>query len=254
MTDLPAAVAELVDELSSTSGVVAVTLGGSRALGTNASSSDWDLGVYYRGSLDLTRLAARGTVYPPGSWGRLMNGGAWLRCAGDRVDVLFRDLDAVEHWTRKAEQGQFEVDALLGYIAGVPTYLLTAELASCRTLTGTLPGAPFPPRLATDAPPIWRFCRTFSLSYARVLADRGNRVAAVGQTAKAVFEEAHAVLCERSVWTCNEKRMIDQAELGSVHDLFAHCPSELPELVGWIDVVGERLGASPNDAAPWNSA
>jgi len=254
MTNLPAAVAELVDELSSTSGVVAVTLGGSRALGTNAKASDWDLGVYYRGSLDLTRLAARGTVYPPGSWGRLMNGGAWLRVGGERVDVLFRDLDAVEHWTRKAEQGQFEVDSLLGYLAGVPTYLLAAELASCRTLTGTLPESPFPPRLAAQAPPIWRFCRSFSLSYARVLADRGNRVAAIGQTAKAVFEEAHAVLSERSVWTCNEKRMLDEAELGSVHEMFAHCPSEASDLVRWIDVVGERLGASPNDAAPWNGA
>ena len=254
MTSLPTTVAEIVDELSSTPGVVAVTLGGSRALGTNASSSDWDLGVYYRGSLDLTRLAARGTVYPPGSWGRLMNGGAWLRCGADRVDVLLRDLDAVEHWTRKAEEGQFEVDALLGYIAGVPTYLLAAELASCRTLAGTLPGSAFPPRLAADAPPIWRFCRSFTLSYARVLADRGNRVGAIGQTAKAVVEEAHAVLCERGVWTCNEKRMIDQAELGSVHSLFAECPTQASELVRWIDSVTERLGAAPNDVAPWNYA
>ena len=49
-----------------------------------------------------------------------MNGGAWLRCGGEKVDVLLRDLDVVEHWTRRAEQGEFEVDALLGYLDGVP--------------------------------------------------------------------------------------------------------------------------------------
>jgi hypothetical protein len=31
------------------------------------------------------------------------------------------------------------VDALLGYLAGVPTYILTAELASCRLLRGDIP-------------------------------------------------------------------------------------------------------------------
>src|SRR5258706_14870141 len=71
------------------------TLGGSRAFGYNDASSDWDLGLYYRGAIDLTALAARGDVYPPGSWGRVMNGGAWLRCGGERVDVLLRDLDVV---------------------------------------------------------------------------------------------------------------------------------------------------------------
>jgi len=32
----------------------------------------------------------------PGSWGRLMNGGAWLKI-GERIDVLLRDLTVVEH-------------------------------------------------------------------------------------------------------------------------------------------------------------
>ena len=50
-----------------------------RARDADDDGSDWDLGVYHRGTIDLSRLAVRGEVYPPGSWGRLMNGGAWLR-------------------------------------------------------------------------------------------------------------------------------------------------------------------------------
>ena len=191
----------------------AVALGGSRALGTGEAGSDWDLGLYYRGTIDLAPLTARGTVHPPGAWGRLMNGGAWLRCGGEKVDVILRDLDAVEHWTRRAEQGEFEVDPLLGYLAGVPTYLLTAELASCRVLRGNLPPAPFPPKLAAAGPPWWRFCRSFSLDYARMHARRGDLVGATGQAAKAVMEEAHAILCERGQWVCNEKRLIEAAGL-----------------------------------------
>src|SRR6266699_1645524 len=126
MDDLSQPIAELVNVLAAMPGTVTFVLGGSRALGVNDAGSDWDLGLYYRGTIDLTALAARGVVYPPGSWGRVMNGGAWLRCGGEKVDVLLRDLDVVEHWIRRAEKGEFEVDALLGYVAGVPTYVLSA--------------------------------------------------------------------------------------------------------------------------------
>src|SRR6266581_900757 len=209
MNDLPQPIAELVDELAAMPGTVAVVLGGSRALGSNDVGSDWDLGLYYRGEIDLTALAARGTVYPPGSWGRVMNGGAWLRCGGEKVDVLLRDLDVVEHWTRRAEDGEFDRDALLGYLAGIPTYSLTAELASCRPLHGVIPRAPFPPKLIAAAPPIWRFCRSLSLDYARMHARRGNLAGATGQAAAAVMEEAHAIVCGRGQWVCNEKRLVE---------------------------------------------
>jgi hypothetical protein len=251
MSELPQPIAELVDVLAAMPGAVAVVLGGSRALGPGDAGSDWDLGLYYRGAIDLTALAARGVVYPPGSWGRLMNGGAWLRCGGEKVDVLLRDLDVVEHWTGRAEEGEFEVDALLGYLAGAPTYTLSAELASCRLLHGEVPAAPFPPKLAAAAPPRWRFCRSFSLDYARMHARRGNLAGATGQAAKAVMEEAHAVLCESGRWVCNEKRLIETAGLVGVHALFAQVPIESAGLVRWVDLVADRLGVPRGEVTPW---
>jgi hypothetical protein len=251
MSDLPQPIAELVDVLATTPGTVAVVLAGSRAPGFNDAGSDWDLGLYYRGAIDMTALAARGVVYPPGAWGRVMNGGAWLRCGGEKVDVLLRDLDVVEHWTRRAEEGEFEVDALLGYLAGIPTYTLSAELASCRLLRGEIPAARFPPKLVAAAPPQWRFCRSFSLDYARMHARRGNLVGATGQAAKAVMEEAHAILCESGSWVCNEKRLIETADLVGLHALFAQVPSESAALVQWVDLVAARLGVPANEIAPW---
>lgn len=251
MNDLPQPVAELVDVLVAMPGVVAVVLGGSHALGSSDAGSDWDLGLYYRGAIDLTALAARGVVYPPGSWGRVMNGGAWLRCGGEKVDVLLRDLDIVEHWTRRAEKGEFEVDALLGYVAGVPTYMLSAELASCRVLWGDIPAVPFPPQLVVAATPRWRLCRSFSLDYARMHAKRGNLVGATGQAAKAVIEEAHAILCERGQWVCNEKRLIETAGLGGLYALFAQVPIKSSGLVQWVDLVAGQLGVPRGEMTPW---
>jgi hypothetical protein len=252
MSAIPAVIAELVDELMTTSGVVAVALGGSRAIGAGDDESDWDLGVYYRGAIDLTRLAARGLVYPPGSWGRLMNGGAWLRCGGMKVDVLLRDLDVVEHWARRSEQGEFEIDALLGYVAGVPTYLLSAELASCRLLRGELPSAPFPEKLRAAAPVTWRFCRSFSLDYARSHARRGNVVGTTAQAAKAVIEEAHAVMCERGRWICNEKQLIEAAGLSAVQASFGQVPVEPASLLRWVDRIASQLHVPAGESRPWS--
>ena len=247
---LPGVVAELARELIAMPGAVAVTLGGSRALGTHDETSDWDLGVYYRGTLDFSALAAHGIVYPPGSWGRLMNGGAWLRLGGTRIDVLLRDLDVVEHWTRRSELGEFEIDALPGYVAGVPTYLLGAELASNRLLHGTHSAAPYPEKLKTAGPPKWRFCRSFSLEYARAHARRGNVVGASAQAAKAVFEEAHAIMCERGRWMCNEKHLIAAAGLSAVQASFERIRPDSASLVRWVEEIAGRLHAEQDETWP----
>lgn len=244
MNDLPPPVAELVDVLATMPGAVAVVLGGSRAQNASDAGSDWDIGVYYRQEIDLSALAAYGVVHPPGSWGRIMNGGAWLQCGGEKVDVLLRDLDVVERWTRRAEEGEYEVDSLLGYLAGIPTYSLCAERALCRPLRGELPPPlPFPPRLAAAASR-WRFHRSFSLDYARMHAKRGNLVGTTGQAAKAILEEAHAVLCERRQWSLNEKRLIDTAGLHDIQKRFAAVPGEPPSLLDWVEGIAHELGAS----------
>jgi len=254
MKDLPQAVSEVADLVATLPGAVAVVLGGSRESGGADAASDWDLGLYYRKSIDLNALAASGTIHPPGSWGRLMNGGAWLRHNGERVDVILRDLDVVEHWTARAEQGEFEVDALLGYLAGIPTYSLCAERASCRLLRGTLaPVPPFPPKLAAAAPPWWRFRRTFSLDYARMHARRGNVIGATGQAAKAVMEEAHAIVCERSRWICNEKHLLQAAGFDRLQPIFARVPTDPPELARWVDTIATELGVPKDETAPWRA-
>src|SRR5205807_8184463 len=128
-------------------GVLAVTLGGSRALGEHGPDSDWDLGLYYRGHLDVDGVRALGwpgRVFPLGGWGGgVMNGGAWLTVDGRRVDLHYRDLDSVERRIAESAEGRFQIERLLFWVAGVPTYLLLAELALSRVLVGQLPRPAF---------------------------------------------------------------------------------------------------------------
>lgn len=242
MDDVPEPVAELVDVLAELPGAVAVVIGGSRALGLADAGSDWDLGLYYRGEIDLRALSTLGEVYPPGAWGRIMNGGAWLERGGVKVDVLLRDLNVVEGWLTRALDGAYEVDALLGYLAGVPTYSLCAELALCRRLTGALPDPPaFPDALAEAGEARWRFHSGFSLSYARMHARRGDFAGAVGSAAKAAMEAAHARVCARRVWTLNEKRLLAAAGLSSVQTHFAALPTDAASLPAWVEGVAAAL-------------
>ena len=186
--------------LATLRGVEAVGLGGSRAIQTADEGSDWDLGVYYRGGIDLAPLARYGEVHPPGSWGRIMNGGAWLSLGGTKVDVLLRDLDVALHWTEQARRGAYEVDALLGYIAGIPTYSLTAELAVNRIISGCLPPVEeYPAALSEAGVRRWTFHADFTLNHARMRAARGDVTGAVGQAAKAVMEGARAGVPSRTV-------------------------------------------------------
>jgi predicted nucleotidyltransferase len=50
----------LAGRLAAIPGVVAVTLGGSRARGTARADSDWDFGLYYRGSIDPADVRSLG--------------------------------------------------------------------------------------------------------------------------------------------------------------------------------------------------
>ncbi|MFG2717620.1 nucleotidyltransferase domain-containing protein [Streptomyces sp. NPDC048416] len=130
-------VREVAERLAEVPGVVAVALGGSRARGTHRPDSDWDLGVYYRGDLDvaaLTRLAGRVTGAPvevagPGGWGPWVNGGAWLTLDGVAVDWILRDLDRVEGVWADCLAGRYEVGVQPGHPLGFWSPAYPGEVA-----------------------------------------------------------------------------------------------------------------------------
>lgn len=217
-------VAELVAKLVRVPGVRAVTLGGSRARGTAGPASDWDFGLYYRDRIEtdaIRSLGYTGHVVEPGEWGRLVNGGAWLVIGGERVDLLYRDLDVVEHWVGEAEAGRFEIDRVGGHVAGLPTYVLAGELALGVVLHGSLPRPSFSAALRGTAPPRWEGDAAFSLLVAEHHAAQGDAAACVGLLARAVLAAAHARLAAHGEWVLNEKGLAHRAGLDGTAAILA---------------------------------
>lgn len=210
----------LAGELMGLPGVLAVALGGSRAQGTHRPDSDWDYAVYYRGTFDPEVLRARGwagQVSDVGGWGGgVMNGGAWLTIDGRRVDVHYRDLDVVEHWCTEAAAGRFKKELLLFYVAGIPTYVLMAELAVNRVLAGDLPKPSYPELLASEAGRRWRGDALASLGYASAaLGSHADLAVALANASRGLIEAAQSVLAYRRQWVLNEKGVVERAGLAS---------------------------------------
>src|ERR1700742_1123507 len=120
-------------ELAALPGVEAVTLGGSRAEGTHRPDSDWDFSIYYRGRFDpqaLRDIGWTGEVFEVGGWSKgVFNGGAWLEIDGRKSDVHYRDLDVIDREIAESREGRFSIEPLMFHLAGIPSYLVLAELS-----------------------------------------------------------------------------------------------------------------------------
>ncbi|MFF4499108.1 nucleotidyltransferase domain-containing protein [Streptomyces sp. NPDC001401] len=239
----------VADRLAALPTVQAVALGGSRAQGTHRPDSDWDLAVYYRGPFDpadLRALGWEGEVSEVGGWGGgVFNGGAWLTIDGRRVDVHYRDLDVVEHELAEAEEGRFRVEPLLFHLAGIPTYLIVAELAINRVLRGELPRpASYPEKLRASASKRWRGTGHVTLAYAKANHAPAGRLTEVsGAIATAAVQTGHAVLAARGEWVTNEKRLLERAGLRGIDAVLGQLSAD-PEALDRAIADAEALFAS----------
>ncbi|MGX1772250.1 nucleotidyltransferase domain-containing protein [Nocardia brasiliensis] len=235
--------------LAALPGTRAVTLGGSRAQGTHTPESDWDLAIYYRGTFDpaaLREIGWDGEVSELGGWGGgVFNGGGWFTIEGRKVDVHYRDLDVVEHELAEAEQGRFHWEPLMFHLAGIPSYLLVAELAVNEVLHGTLPRPGYPPALRTAAPPIWRNRAELTLRYATdAYVPRGQATEVAGCIAIAAMATAHAILAARGEWVVNEKRLLARAGLRDIDAIVGQSRANPESLARQIAAVQRVLAAA----------
>jgi predicted nucleotidyltransferase len=235
----------VVDAIAALPATRAVALGGSRATGEAGAESDWDLAVYYRGAApELEALGLPGTYAAPGSWGPIVNGGAWLRVDDRRVDLLLRDLDRIEAWAADAREGRFQVLRQAGYLAGAPTYLPVGELALGRPLRGELPRVDgFPAALREPARRRWQGEARTALLFAELHAGRGSTTACAGMLAHAALAAAHAELARRGEWVLNEKGLLRRAGLEAADLIVADLGARSLELA--VAEVGALVGLEP---------
>ncbi|GEM30875.1 hypothetical protein NN3_18820 [Nocardia neocaledoniensis NBRC 108232] len=153
--------------------------------------------------------------------------GAWLTIGDRPVDVHYRDLDVVEHEIAEANEGRFHWEPLMFHLAGIPSYLLLAELSVNRVLRGRLPRPEYPHALRAD----------LTLRYARdAYAAHGRLTELAGALATAGMYTAHAVLASRGEWITNEKRLLHRAGLRALDTIITDLdpsPDSLSRAVTW---------------------
>ncbi|MBX4180143.1 nucleotidyltransferase domain-containing protein, partial [Streptomyces geysiriensis] len=119
----------------------------------------------------------------------------------------------------ETEAGRFGVEPLMFHLAGIPTYLVVAELAINRVLRGRLPRPAYPEALRSTAPDRWYGAATATLAYAKAgHAPKGALTQVAGAIALASTQTAHAVLAARGEWVTNEKGLVERAGLGGRTD------------------------------------
>ena len=215
-----ARLAEVAAQVAGVPGVVGVVLGGSRARGTHTADSDTDLGVYYRGPLDVVALAAvakriggpAAQVTEPGGWGPWVNGGGWLEVDGGAVDFIYRDLDRVGGVVADVEHGRYAFHQQAGHPLGFADHAYAGEVALGRVLTdpsGEL-GAlrdrlqPYPPALAEALiAGLWE--ADFLVAIARKGVARVDTAYVAGCLFRLVGVCTHALHGGAGRWLINEK-------------------------------------------------
>ena len=136
---------QMVDRLKPVHGLRAIVLGGSYASGSERPDSDIDIGLYYdenqpldidqiRSIASLLNDAPNPTVTDLGGWGTWVNGGAWLTIGGQRVDLLYRNLDFVSSTIDDCNEGLVRSDYWQQPAYGFHSFMYCTEIAICRPL------------------------------------------------------------------------------------------------------------------------
>jgi hypothetical protein len=123
----------------------------------------------------------------------------------------------VEHERAEAREGRFRIEPLIIHLAGIPSYLVVAELALNVTLRDSLPRPEFPPPLLrAGAPGIWWERGSMVMAYARDgHAAHRRRAQTAGLLVTGASCAARAILAARGEWITNEKQLLTRAGLTS---------------------------------------
>ncbi|MFI7573311.1 nucleotidyltransferase domain-containing protein [Micromonospora sp. NPDC049497] len=248
--------ADLPERLCAVGGVVAVALGGSRGRGEHRPDSDWDLGLYYRGPLDLPALRTLAasvaddpdaTVGEPGGWGPWVDGGGWLRIGGVAVDWIYRDLDRVHQVWADCRAGRYEVGVQPGHPLGFYSHVYAGEVARCRILadpTGELTAlraetSTYPPELAAAlAAGGWEVDLLLAGAAKAVPAgDSGYVAGCLFRVVGVLVQVLHA---RAGRWLLNEKRMIASA---------GRLPGAPPQFADRAQALLGAVGRTPQELA-----
>ncbi len=241
----------LASALTDVPGVDAIVLGGSRANGTAHEASDYDLGLYFSqaNQLDTGRLAEiakiladeEAVVTPVGEWGPWIVGGAWLCIEGRKVDLLYRNVDAVQEVMEACRAGRITMDYQPGHPHGFCSAIWMGEVACCRPLhdpRATIArlksiALPYPRPLREALIRRFQWEILFSIENAEIAARREEQTHVAGCIYRALACIAQVLFALNERYLINEKGALQQA---------ADLPRTIPNLNEKVASVWRLVG------------
>jgi hypothetical protein len=251
---------EITSALAETPGVAAIALGGSRARGTATEASDYDVGIYFYRERPLDTAALLDAVRPlvdrpetaavtaVGEWGPWIVGGGWLRVGGKKVDVLYREIEAVEEVIADASAGRISMHYQPGHPHGFCSAHWMGEVALCRPLNDPQRALaelkartqPYPRALgeALIGKFLWEV--GFSIENAALGAARDDATHVAGCAYRALCCTAQVLFALNARYLINEKAALEAAQ---------RLPLTITELRARADAVWAAIGRNDFDPA-----
>lgn len=221
----------IVPALITVPGVEAIALGGSRARGTATETSDYDIGLYFSAAepVDTDRLLQAikavvdtpdaAEVTPVGDWGPWIVGGGWLRVEGRKVDLLYRDLDAVARVIEACRAGEITMHYQPGHPHGFCSAIWIGEVALCRPLHD--PGKAlarlkektslYPDKLGEALIRRFQWEMFFSIENAELAVSRAEQTHIAGCAYRALACVAQVLFARNGRYLINEKGALQEA-------------------------------------------
>jgi hypothetical protein len=221
----------ILPALAEVPGVAAIALGGSRARGTAAETSDYDIGLYYSadkpldtdGLLQAVRTFAdareAAQVTPIGGWGPWIVGGGWLTAEGRKVDLLYRNIEAVSDVIDKCRAGEIEMHYQPGHPHGFCSAIWMGEVALCLPLhdpDGRLArlkaaASPYPHALRDALIRKFDWEILFSIENGELAAARAEQIHVAGCAYRALACTAQVLFALNARYLINEKGALQEA-------------------------------------------
>lgn len=243
--ELPHFINHIVGSLQSIKGIIAITLGGSRARGNHTNKSDVDLGIYYNPEnppdlIALNHLASElddnhrlNLITAIGGWGKWINGGGWLKVEGVPVDFLYRDLAKVNRIIDDCHAGQITIDYQPGHPHGFVSSIYMGEVAICQPLydpDGVLESLkaktkPYPVQLKQATIDTFAWEISFSLLVAKKAIARDDVVYAAGCCFRSV------ACINQVLFALNEDYLLNEKGAVAIANTFAISPQNYQQRV-----------------------
>jgi predicted nucleotidyltransferase len=226
---------DLLTALIAIPNVKAVVLGGSFASGKNTPTSDIDLALYYdeTAPFEISNVQdivnqfsdSPGAVATPFyGWGAWVNGGAWLTIEGQRVDILYRNIEQVEKTIAECQRGDFQTDYYQQPAHGFFSYIYLAETEICVPLYDPdyilhrfkKDLRPYPSALKSEIYRRFKVIAQFTFDHLEKAVKRGDVFMAAGSVTRISSAMVQILFALNEAYFMNDKRALEEIEAFAV--------------------------------------